>query len=122
MITPTEEMEQVALVNWLKLNNYLFHANPNGGKRNAKEAFNLKRGGVVAGVSDLTIFLKHKILYLELKRQKVKLKSGKMSASNSKTSSEQLDFICTVKKYDYALSTIAFGYADAIEQIKELDK
>ena len=122
MMMPLEEVEQIALVNWLKLSNYMFFAVPNGGTRNSKEAVNLKRSGVVAGVSDLVIFLKNNILFLELKRQKVLLKSGALSASNSKISSEQLDFLCAVKFYPYALSTVAFGYEDAIKQIKELDK
>lgn len=52
---------QSACVTWFNLEypeyrGLLFHV-PNGGSRNAKEAANLKRQGVVAGVADLLLLL-----------------------------------------------------------------
>ena len=56
-----EAYEQIKLFNWVAYarNTYpqldlLYHV-PNGGKRNQKEAFNLKRQGVRAGVPDLCL-------------------------------------------------------------------
>lgn len=48
----------------------LIFAVPNGGKRNIKEAVNLKRQGVVAGVSDLILIHKKKIYFIEVKSEK----------------------------------------------------
>lgn len=65
---------QQACVNWFrysypKLAQFLI-AVPNGGSRNALEAANLKRQGVVAGVSDLLLLIPRKgfgCLGMELK-------------------------------------------------------
>lgn len=71
-----EAYEQIKLFNWVAYarNTYpqldlLYHV-PNGGKRNQKEAFNLKRQGVRAGVPDLCLPVargKFHALYIELK-------------------------------------------------------
>lgn len=71
-----EAYEQIKLFNWVAYarNTYpqldlLYHV-PNGGKRNQKEAFNLKRQGVRAGVPDLCLPVsrgKYHALYIELK-------------------------------------------------------
>lgn len=71
-----EAYEQIKLFNWIAYarNTYpqldlLYHI-PNGGKRNQKEAFNLKRQGVRAGVPDLCLPVargKFHALYIELK-------------------------------------------------------
>ena len=76
--TPLEGAEQRALFAWAKLNERkypelaLLHAIPNGGKRNPREAANLKAQGVKAGVPDICLPVKRGdcgSLYIELKRR-----------------------------------------------------
>ena len=56
----------------------LFHpksiifAVPNGGSRNAIEGANLKRSGVLAGVSDLIVIHNRKCYFIEVKQSKGK--------------------------------------------------
>lgn len=76
--TPLEGAEQRALFAWAKLNERshpelaLLHAIPNGGKRNPREAANLKAQGVKAGVPDICLPVPRggcASLYIELKRR-----------------------------------------------------
>lgn len=71
-----EAYEQTKLFKWIAFARntykelYLLYHIPNGGKRNQKEAFNLKRQGVRAGVPDLCLPVargKFHALYIELK-------------------------------------------------------
>lgn len=64
-----EEDIQTACVNWFRLKypQYLIFAVANGGSRNPIEARNMKRSGVLAGVSDLIIIAKRLILFIEMK-------------------------------------------------------
>lgn len=53
-----ERKEQEYLVQWFKLKyrDVLIAASANGGARNPREAANMKREGVLAGIPDLQIF------------------------------------------------------------------
>lgn len=64
-----EEGIQTACVAWFRLAfpRYLCFAAPNGGSRNRLEAINLKRSGVLAGVSDLIIVADRAVLFVEMK-------------------------------------------------------
>jgi hypothetical protein len=50
----------------------IIFACPNGGSRNAREGANLKRSGVLAGVSDLIVIHNRKCLFIEVKKPKGK--------------------------------------------------
>lgn len=67
-----EEDIQTACVQWFRLAypHYLCFAAPNGGSRNFLEAVNLKRSGVLTGVSDLIIVADHAVLFVEMKTAK----------------------------------------------------
>ena len=110
MKAPLEEVEQKALVQYLRLNKIPHFAIPNGGKRNAIEMKNMKTAGLKVGASDMVIMLPNKILFIELKRSDPKL---------SKVSKEQKAFLKEVNKLDYAYGDVAFGYLEAIEIIEE---
>ncbi len=58
MAVQWERREQALLMQWFKLKyrNVLIAASANGGARNSKEAANMKREGVLAGMPDLQIF------------------------------------------------------------------
>lgn len=76
LLIPTEEQEQLALVQWLTINNIIFYHIPNGGKRFYREGVKFKRLGVKAGVPDICIPLPRSPyhgLYIELKRHGGKL-------------------------------------------------
>ena len=61
---------QVSIINYLRLNKIFCFAVPNGGSRNAREGANLKKEGVMAGVSDLIILLPNKAIFVEIKTDK----------------------------------------------------
>ena len=122
-----EDVEQQALVNYLKLHHYDFFAPMNENmlsflspKMAVIVEAKAKALGKQKGVLDLVIFLDNKILFLEMKRQGKVLKSGKISHSNSKVSDEQNDFREMLLKYTYTRSAIAYGYKEAIKIIEEL--
>lgn len=87
---PTESQEQSMLFEWAGYAKGKYpdlwglHHIPNGGYRNGKEAVNLKRQGVKAGIPDLFLPCARKGfhgLYIELKRAK----GGKVSEAQSET-------------------------------------
>lgn len=88
-----EESIQTACVNWFRLAfpRYLCFAEPNGGSRNKLEAINMKRAGVLAGVSDLILVADHAILFVEMKTE-----TGKQSAYQ--------------KKFQADVERLGFGY------------
>lgn len=64
-----EEDIQSSCVTWFRLTypQYVIFACPNGGSRNRLEAINMKRSGVLAGVSDLIIIAKRAVLFVKMK-------------------------------------------------------
>ncbi len=69
-----EEDIQTACVNWFRLAypTFVVLAIPNGGTRNAKEAANMKRAGVLAGAADLLVIGYGAVLFIEMKSAKGK--------------------------------------------------
>lgn len=122
---PTEAEEQESLVYWLRLKK-LLHFSPNNENQhsftNRKVAMiqeqKAKRMGKLKGVSDIVVFLEDKILFIELKRRKKKLKNGKMSVSHTKVSKEQGEFIERANKYQYCSAIVAYGWKEAVEFIE----
>lgn len=66
----TEHNTQCAIVRLLRLHGIEVFAVPNGGSRHVVEAVNLKKEGVTAGVSDLVIILKDRVVFAEIKTAK----------------------------------------------------
>ena len=64
-----ESRLQRLCVRWFRLTQKeaLIFAVPNGGSRNIKEAGILKAEGVLAGVSDLLVMFRDKVLFIEMK-------------------------------------------------------
>lgn len=82
----TEHQEQQEVINWARIMTVhkplffkplkLLHAIPNGGRRDPKTAFKLKREGVLPGIPDLFLPWANKGyngLYIEMKSKKGKL-------------------------------------------------
>ena len=112
-IIPKESEEQKTLVQWLIVKKILFFAVPNGGSRHKLEAINLKKQGVIAGVSDIVVFLPDKILFIEMKRRKKVLKNGHLSITHTKVSKEQYGFLTRAGKFDYTETAICYGFKEA---------
>ena len=113
-----EHKEQVAFVNYLYLLEkqgkiITFFAVPNGGSRNIREARNLKLEGVRAGVSDLVVVLKDKVVFIEMKQPPKKLKSGKLSTAGISVQDSQKRFLEKVTESDVCVGYIAYGFAQA---------
>lgn len=73
MARPREEIEAVALVEYLRRRGIIIAHIPNGGARNAKEGASLKRQGVLAGMPDYLV-LSHRLpsgnlIWIELKNR-----------------------------------------------------
>ena len=111
---PSEEEEQVALFNWVKMQEgkypelkIMFHI-PNGGLRSKSEAARFKRAGVKSGVPD--IFLpcargNYHGLFVELKR-----------LTGGRTSKEQKAWIAALENAGYAAS-VCCGWKEASKTI-----
>ena len=111
----SEAQEQVLLFQWARMQEkvhpelrLMFHI-PNGGKRNLKEAANLKRQGVKAGIPDIFLPVarneKHG-LYIEMKFGK-----NKLSQVQKKWYWDLIDQGYEVK--------VCYSSVEAIEVIKE---
>ena len=109
----TESIEQQKLHQWCKIKRLTSFSVPNGGTRNKAEAVNLRKEGVVAGISDYVVMLPNKILFIEMKRQKKLLKNGTYSISHTKLSPEQVKFLDTVNNFNYAIGTVCYGFEEA---------
>ncbi|PZM81822.1 hypothetical protein DLH72_04980 [Candidatus Gracilibacteria bacterium] len=111
------------LANLLRANNYKFTKNPN---ETFTKFYNVKRKnkleGVSAGVPDMMIILKRgSLLFIELKRRKKILKSGKLSTSNSKISKEQIEWIEELNKIPNVEACVCYGADEAWEKVQELE-
>jgi hypothetical protein len=99
----SELQHQIALFKWASLypmvNDYLFHI-PNGGYRNPREAFVLKKQGVKKGISDLFFAFpneKYHGLWIEMKSEKGVL------------SEDQEEWLIKMNKMGY-LAVVAKGW------------
>ena len=110
-----ESGAQETLFNWIEwqLEKYpelelAFHI-PNGGKRNAREAANLKRQGVKAGVPDICLPVArggYHGLYIELK------------VGNNKPTKKQKEWQKKLNKQGY-LSVVRYGWQQAARTLTE---
>lgn len=107
---PTEDEEQKALVQWLRLNDILFYHIPNGGYRSKSEAARFQALGVQAGVPDICIPMPQKGyagLYIELKRRK----GGKLSDAQKR-------WLILLESCNY-LAVVAYGWDEARNYVEE---
>ena len=122
---PTEDTEQEELVKWLIKNNYFFFATKNENNQSfnnrlvaIKIEAKAKARGKIKGTPDLCIFTDNTIVFIELKRQKPILKSGKLGKATNDATKEQLEFLAKVNDYSYAYGCVAYGCNDAIRILK----
>lgn len=105
--TPSEHAEQVGFVQWFRTQfpRVLIFAIPNGGKRAANTARQLKMEGVVRGVPDL--FIPEWRVWVEMKR----VKGGSLSP-------DQKDMIAYLEAVGYFV-IVGKGAAGASKQVIE---
>lgn len=111
----TESQDMTALAQWLNLRRVLWTHVPNGGLRHIATAARMKREGVAAGVPDILIFTRPKLLQndgsehvgtaLELKRAK----GGRLSP-------EQVQWLDGLHKLGW-YTLVGMGLTDAIKQL-----
>ena len=122
---PPESFEQKKFVSFLRANN-IFHwatNNENNSYRQDRHYAMIaeskaKAVGKLKGVADVTVMLDNKILFVEMKRQRKMLKSGKYSTSHTKLSDGQQAFLDRVNTFDYAVGTVCYGADEAIAFVK----
>jgi hypothetical protein len=103
IITPSEEQEQVAVVNWLRANGVLCFHVPNGMKTNPITAARFKKMGVMAGIPDLCIVLDGgRVMWLEMK----KVGKGRLSDA-------QKDVISRMAELDHQVY-VCYGAKEAM--------
>ena len=122
----TEAQEQMMLINYLKAKKIFHYANVNENQMSSvSKAMAIRVGakhkalGRLAGLSDMTIFLNNKILFIEMKKAPRKLKSGKFSTSHVKVSDNQVAFINKVNEFDYVKAVVAYGFKQAQAFVEE---
>lgn len=107
-VKESEASEQIAVVDYCELVKHVpvFHI-PNGGSRNKREAKNLKRQGMRAGVPDLCIPVAKRGfhgLYIEMKY------------GRNKPTDKQLEWISLLNDNGY-MAVVCVGYGQAKETI-----
>ncbi len=121
----TEAQEQQALVQWLRAKK-IFHFAPSnenqGSFLNKKVAMIQERKaqsmGKMTGIPDIFVFLQDKILAIELKRARKRLKSGKTSISHTKVSPSQERCLESLSAFDYCEVKICYGFIEAQDFIQ----
>ena len=91
----------------------VFFANIN---ENSRGDGNAPHMGLLKGVSDLTVMYNDKVLWLELKRDKKVLKSGKLSSVNLQSLDQQY-FERKIEKVENNYYHCCYGYDEASECI-----
>ena len=123
MSVPKEHEEAVALVDALSsLHLDHWHLGQETWTTSWRQKAKNKSEGVRKGVADYLIKIpaekssdgKPKLLFIELKRQKRRLKSGKLGSSPSSVAPEQIDFLEKMGEVAGVHAFLAFGFDEAL--------
>lgn len=106
-----ERKEQEWLVQWFKLKykDEIIAASANGGRRDCKEAMNLKREGVLAGMPDIQIFAArhgYNGLLIEMKAPQSSTKA------KGRLTTKQTEILKRLNEKNY-LAQVAWGWLEA---------
>ena len=127
MNIPSEDQEAYQLANYLRLNNYksthIWNESAQSWTKNIIIMMTKKkRMWVSKWFPDYCIILKRwALLFIELKRQRRKLKSWKLWASPSVISPEQVEWIKELNALPNIWAEIAYWSEDAIRIIEEYE-
>lgn len=109
-LVPKEEQEQMTLVNWLRVNKIRHIHVANERMCSVVYKKKLKALGTYAGFPDLMIFLPHRTLFIEMKRNDKRL---------SRVSKEQSEWLEFLNLLDEGCAKVCYGAGEAIEFVKE---
>ena len=126
-MVPLEDEEAEALSSYLKAKGIWHTHVPNEIKAKPQYYAKRKRMGVSKGFPDYCILVPTVTqgictVFIELKRQRKVLKNGKIGASPSATSEEQISWILELNKCESTEAIICYGAEEAIEYVEELKK
>lgn len=111
MVIPTEDQEQAAFVQWLRLKGYKHFRVPNETYTNSwRQKAKNKALGVVSGVPDLFVLVNGQMVAVEMKRRK----GGVVSAS-------QMEWLKALEEVGIA-GRVCKGAEEAIEFVTERSK
>ena len=113
-IIPTEEQEQLALVQWLELHKIRYTHVPNEGKHKVQYRVKQKRLGVKPGVPDILIF-DHPPLYPENVGVAIELKRRK----GGRVTPEQTHWLTILQERGWAVA-VCRGADEAIRFLESL--
>lgn len=123
MQVPLEDKEAENLATWLRLNKYKFahiwnESGQNGTKNILIMMAKKKRMWVSPWFPDYCIVLKRgSLLFVELKRQRQKLKNGNLWSSPSNVSNEQKEWVEILSSLDNNMACISYWWQDAVKQV-----
>ena len=110
--TPLEAEEQKTFVEYLKLRKIKHSAIPNSTfTRSWKQKMNNKLMGVNAGLPDLLLIIKDRVVFIEMKR-----------AKGGRISNEQELWINCLNKCDGVNAYVCYSCDEAINLVEELTK
>lgn len=123
---PHEKVEGENFRCWLESENYHYSHLANeigtGGVVGIRIGKAKKSQWTKRGVPDYMIILKRgSLLFIELKRRRRRLKSGKLGASPSKISDEQKAWISWLSAVENVEAKIAYGSDDAKKIVQEME-
>ncbi len=120
---PLEHDEAVTFVEWMRYQKLAFwHPPMETYTTSWKQKTRNKQEGVTKGISDYLVYLparrckknKAVLLWIELKRRRRKLKSGKLGKSPSTVSAEQVDFIEKMNTVGNVQGGICYGAGESV--------
>lgn len=120
-----EAIEQKRFIKWLRLKNIFHFAIVNENNMSSKNKLMASIIGKESilmgkkkGVSDLVVMLNDKILFIEMKKPRKVLKSGKLSSENL-ASKEQIEFLDNINGFNYADGYVAYGFIEAKQIVEQ---
>jgi hypothetical protein len=111
----SEHEEQCLLVKWLELNKYKFTAIPNAWVGSIGQVMKMKREGLRGGIPDMLVIVKNKLVWIELKSEKLKPKRG----GKGGVSDEQKEWHKCLRDCGNQVF-VCYGFDEAREIIKNL--
>ena len=124
---PLEDIEAESLATWLRFKHYKFtHIWNESGQRGTINIIKMmekkKRMWVSTGFPDFCIVLKRwSLLFIELKRQRKKLKNWELWASPSKVSDDQKEWVEILSNIENIMACISYWWEDAVQQINHFE-
>ncbi|MBP9698116.1 MAG: VRR-NUC domain-containing protein [Candidatus Moranbacteria bacterium] len=113
-VVPSERDEQIAFVEWLRINRYVFTSIPNSAQRTARYAQMMKQEGLNPGLPDLLIIVKNQLVWIEMKKSIYK------NRKNGGLSESQIEWHEALNKCANTQVFVCYGDLEAREVIRSI--